>query len=95
MNITEDLVDYISVLSRLELPEAEKTAMTVELERIIAYMDVLNGLDTVDMEPMSHVFPVKNVFRPDVVEPSADRADLLANAPVPDEESFLVPKTVE
>lgn len=95
MNITEDLVDYISALSRLELPEAEKQAMTTELERIIAYMDVLKGLDTVDTEPMSHVFPMKNVFRPDVVEPSADRRDLLANTPMPDEESFLVPKTVE
>ena len=69
--------------------------MTTELERILAYMDTLNQLDTKDVEPMSHVFPVKNVMRPDTVEPSADRAELLANAPVPDQEAFLVPKTVE
>ena len=36
-----------------------------------------------------------NIKRPDVVEPSADRAELLKNAPVPDEAAFLVPKTVE
>ena len=47
------------------------------------------------MEPMSHVFPLKNVLRSDEVVPSGDRAALLANAPVPDEETFLVPKTVE
>ena len=52
-------------------------------------------MDTAAVEPMSHVFPVKNVFRADVVEPSADRRDLLRNAPIPDEEAFLVPKTVE
>ena len=95
MKITEEMVDYISTLSKLELPPAEKAAMTGELERILAYMDVLNTLDTAGVEPMSHVFPVKNVLRPDVVEPSADRAGLLRGAPVADEETFLVPKTVE
>ena len=69
--------------------------MAGELERILEYVEVLNTLDTAAVEPMSHVFPVKNVFRADVVEPSADRRDLLRNAPIPDEEAFLVPKTVE
>lgn len=95
MNITEEMVDYISVLSRLSLPEDEKIAMTVQLERIVSYMDVLNTLDTSGVEPMSHVFPVKNVMRPDTVVPSQDRTELLANAPVPDGQAFLVPKTVE
>ena len=44
---------------------------------------------------MSHVFPVKNVLREDVAEPSMDRAALLANAPAPDGETFLTPKSVE
>ena len=68
MKITTEMVDYISQLSRLSLPEEEKRAMTAQLERIVDYMDVLNQLDTADIEPMSHVFPVKNVLREDVVE---------------------------
>ena len=95
MKITDELVDTISALSRLKLPEEEKVRMAGELERILEYVEVLNTLDTAAVEPMSHVFPVKNVFRADVVEPSADRRDLLRNAPIPDEEAFLVPKTVE
>ena len=95
MKITDELIDYLSALSRLSLPEEERAAAAGELERILAYMDVLNTLDTAGVEPMSHVFPVKNVLRPDVVEPSADRAGLLRGAPVADEETFLVPKTVE
>ena len=95
MKITTEMVDYISELSRLKLPEEEKEKMTGELEQILAYMDTLNALDTSGVEPMSHVFPVKNVLREDVVEPSYDRAALLKNAPVPDEEAFLVPKAVE
>ena len=95
MKITTEMVDYISVLSRLKLPEEEKEKMTGELEQIIAYMDTLNALDTSAVEPMSHVFPVKNVFREDEVVPSFDRAELLKNSPQPDEEAFLVPKAVE
>ena len=95
MKITEEMVDYVSILSRLKLPESEKAQMAAELESIVTYMDVLNTLDTEGVEPMSHVFPVRNVTRPDTVVPSQDRGELLANAPVPDKEAFLVPKTVE
>ena len=95
MKITEEMVDYVSILSRLKLPQEEKERMTGELEQILVYMAVLDGLDTSGVEPMSHVFPLKNVLRSDEVVPSGDRAELLSNAPVPDEEAFLVPKTVE
>lgn len=95
MKITEEMVDYVSVLSRLKLPQEEKARMAGQLEQIIGYMDVLKQLDTSKVEPMSHTFPVKNVLREDEVAPSLPRQALLANAPVPDGESYLVPKTVE
>ena len=93
--IDMEMVDYIAELSRLELQAGEKRAMTAELEQIIAYMDVLNKLDTTGVEPMSHVFPVKNVLREDEVVPSQGRGELLAGSPAGDPEAFLVPKTVE
>ena len=95
MKITEELVDYVSELSRLKLPEAEKAAMAAELEKIVDYMDLLSGLDTTGVEPLSHVFPVKNVLRADQVAPSCDREALLAGAPASDGEAFLVPRAVE
>jgi len=95
MEITEQMVDYVSALSRLRLDGEERERMQGELQQIIAYMDVLNTLDTTGVEPMSHVFPVKNVLRADEVKPSSDRAALLQNAPAPDEAAFLVPKAVE
>ena len=95
MIVNTDMVDYIAELSRLELQSGEKQAMTAQLEQIIAYMDVLNRLDTTGVEPMSHVFPVKNVLREDEVKPSQDRGELLAGSPAGDKEAFLVPKAVE
>ena len=95
MKITTEFIDHISQLSRLRLPEEEKAKMAGDLEGILAYMDTLNALDTSGVEPMSHVFPVKNVLREDQVVPSFDRAELLKNAPATDGEAFLVPRAVE
>ena len=95
MKIDTDMVDYIAHLSRLELQPGEKQAMTEELERIVAYMDVLDRLDTRGVEPMSHVFPVKNVLREDEAAPSQHRGELLAGSPGGDQEAFLAPRAVE
>ena len=95
MKITTEFIDHISQLSRLRLPEEEKTKMAGDLEGILAYMDTLNTLDTSDVEPLSHVFPVKNVLREDETAPSMDRGELLKNAPATDGGTFLVPKAVE
>lgn len=95
MKITTELVDYLSQLARLELPEAEKEDMTLQLARILNYVDTLNGLDTQGVEPMSHTFPLKNVLREDQVEVFERVDTLLDNAPAQDSGTFLVPKTVE
>lgn len=95
MKITEEMVDYIALLSRLKPEPEERERLRGELEQIVSYMDVLNTLDTEGIEPMSHVFPVKNVLREDVAEPSFPREELLRGAPGGDDEAYLVPKAVE
>ena len=70
MKITEEMVDYIALLSRLKPDAEEKVQMTAELEKIVSYMDVLNILDTDGVEPLSHVFPIRNVMRSDEVSSS-------------------------
>ena len=82
MKIDAEMVDYIARLSRLELQPGEKRAMTEELERIVAYMDVLDRLDAQGV-------------REDEVGPSQDRGELLAGSPGGDREAFLAPKAVE
>jgi aspartyl-tRNA(Asn)/glutamyl-tRNA(Gln) amidotransferase subunit C len=95
MKITKEMVEYVAALSRLKLSDQEKTEVQKDLGSIIDYIDMLNNVDTTDIEPMSHTFAIKNVFRKDEVLPSFDREELLKNAPKRDEESFIVPKTVE
>ena len=44
---------------------------------------------------MSHVFPVENVFREDVVTNGDERERLLSNAPQEKDGMFVVPRTFE
>ena len=65
------------------------------MANMLDYIDTLNELDTSGVEPMSHVFPVNNVFREDVVTNGDDREEILANAPEEKEGAFVVPKTFD
>ena len=44
---------------------------------------------------MSHIFPVENVMREDVVTNGDGSEETLANAPERHDTAFVVPKTVE
>ena len=84
-----------ALLSRLELSDQELDKYTEQLDAILEYIDVLNQVDTSGVEPMAHVLDLRNVMRPDVVQPSLPREAALQNAPEPDNGFFKVPKIVE
>ena len=79
----------------IDKQDIEKEQAKSDIEKMLDYIDKLNELDTADVEPLSHVFPVNNVFREDLVTNGEERARLLENAPAVKEGSFQVPKTVE
>ncbi|MDR3554484.1 MAG: Asp-tRNA(Asn)/Glu-tRNA(Gln) amidotransferase subunit GatC [Syntrophobacteraceae bacterium] len=92
--ITRDEVRHVALLARLELSEVEEELMTGQMNAILGYMDKLNELDTGGIEPTTHAVELRNVFRPDSVEPSLDRKDSLANAPGNDGVNFVVPRVL-
>ena len=93
--ISDETMEYVGILAKLELSEEEKTQAKKDMETMLDYIDKLNELDTTGVEPMSHVFPVHNVFREDVVTNGDDRDNMLKNAPAVKDGSWKVPKTVE
>lgn len=93
--ITIKEVEHVANLARLEFNEEEKRRLTGHLAKILDYIDQLNELDTENVEPTSHVIPVKNVIRPDVVKPSLSKEEALANAPSNVDGLFEVPKIIE
>ena len=93
--ISDETIDYVGILAKLELSGEEKEQAKKDMANMLDYIDKLNELDTEGVEPMSHVFPVNNVFREDVVTNGDDRENILQNAPEEKDGMFNVPKTFE
>ena len=93
--ISDETIEYVGILAKLELSDEEKEAAKKDMGRMLDYIDKLNELDTAGVEPMSHVFPVSNVFREDEVENGDDHEEMLVNAPKVKDGMYIVPKTVE
>jgi aspartyl-tRNA(Asn)/glutamyl-tRNA(Gln) amidotransferase subunit C len=95
MKISLKEVSHIAHLARLELTEEELEKFSIQLSKILSYMDKLNELDTSNIEPTSHVIPIKNVFRDDVVFPSLSSEEALRNSPERTGNFFRVPRIIE
>jgi aspartyl/glutamyl-tRNA(Asn/Gln) amidotransferase C subunit len=95
MQIDDKLLAYLEDLSCLTLSANEKTKLTHDLQEILDYMARLGELNTDGVVERSHPFDNVNVFRDDTIHPSFDRALILQNAPVKNDEAIIAPKTVE
>lgn len=95
MIITEELIDYIGELSRLELSAEEKKHSIQDLTDILNYMEKLNELDTAGMDELTHPFDDANRFRNEDSINEDQREAMLRNAPAAKGDYFKVFKTVE
>ena len=93
--VDDATIEYVGILAKLELSREERQAAKRDMSRMLDYVDKLNELDTEGVEPMSHLFPVHNVFREDVVTNTDSREQILANAPEQKDGAFKVPRTIE
>lgn len=93
--ISDETIEYVGILAKLELSGEEKEQAKADMGRMLDYIDKLGELDTSQVEPMSHVFGVRNVFRDDVVTNGDMCEDMLKNAPGEKNGMFIVPRTFE
>ena len=93
--ISDETIEYVGILAKLELSGEEKEAAKKSMGEMLDYIDKLNELNTTDVEPMSHVFPIQNVFREDEVTNGDESAKTLQNAPSQKDNMFIVPKTCD
>ena len=94
MTITDETIDYVGILAKLELSPEEKEQAKKDMSDMLDYVSKLNELNTDGVEAMSHTFPYNNVFREDVVTNGDGSEETLANAPEQKNGAFKVPKTV-
>lgn len=103
--VTEKDVSYVAELAHLELTGAESARMLKDLNAILGYIDRLNQLDTINVEPMAQVLSRESIaddanqfvysMRPDEPRPCLPHEDALRNAPATDGTFFKVPKVIE
>ncbi len=93
--ISDETIEYVGILAKLALSDEEKEQAKKDMGNMLDYIDKLNELDTTGIEPMSHVFPVQNVFREDIVTNKDESEKTLKNAPGQKDNMFMVPRTFE
>ncbi|NBD24352.1 Asp-tRNA(Asn)/Glu-tRNA(Gln) amidotransferase subunit GatC [Paenibacillus glycinis] len=95
MSISIKDVEHVANLARLELSEQEKEQFAGQLNAILKYAEKLNELQTDDVEPTTHVLPVRNVMREDAIRESVANETALRNAPDDEDGQFKVPAVLE
>lgn len=93
--MSEFNIHYVARLARIELSAEEEARLGSQLGNILGYIEKLKEVDVTGVEPTAHAFPLVNVVRPDVVEPSLPHDEALRNAPKRAGGLFVVPKIVE
>jgi aspartyl-tRNA(Asn)/glutamyl-tRNA(Gln) amidotransferase subunit C len=88
-------IHYVARLARISLTPEEEACLGSQLGNILGYIEKLKEVDVRGVEPTAHAFPLVNVTRPDVIEPSLPHEEALRNAPAQAGGLFVVPKIVE
>ena len=94
MALTKKEVLKIAKLSKLSFKEEEIEKFQIELNDILGYVDMLNEVDTSQVEPLIYINDVVNNFRQIEEKESLPLEKVLANAPESAENAIVVPKVV-
>lgn len=88
-------VDEIAHLARLEFNDEAKGEIVNDMNRMLAFVDKLNELDTDNVEPLIYMSEERNVLREDEVKQTLTQKEALQNAPKKDSDYFKVPKVID
>ncbi|HTE12808.1 MAG TPA: Asp-tRNA(Asn)/Glu-tRNA(Gln) amidotransferase subunit GatC [Chitinophagaceae bacterium] len=95
MEVTTQLIDKLANLARLQFNDEEKAEIKNDLQRMIAFVEKLQEVDTAGTEPLLHMTDTMNAFREDEVKGSMQKTTALANAPGAGNDYFKVPKVIK
>lgn len=93
MNIDDKLIDYLQSLTRLELTDEEREDTKLGLKKMLGYVSKLSEAPTSDGDKFTFISEME--LRPDEIEESLTREDILRNAPRQTGEYFVAGKAVE
>ncbi|WP_455474871.1 Asp-tRNA(Asn)/Glu-tRNA(Gln) amidotransferase subunit GatC [Bartonella sp. B30(2025)] len=95
MSVDKETVKRMAHLARIAIHDDEAERMTKELNVIFNFVEQLNEVDVSEIEPLTSIMPMALRMREDIITDGNKAEDIVANAPVTEENFFLVPKVVE
>ncbi len=94
IEVTDELVERIAVLARLNLAPEELSGLKDHFEKVLRYVGELQELDTEGVDPSLFTSETSNVLRPDEGAPGLDNEQAMRPAPRSEPPYFLVPRIV-
>ncbi len=88
-------VEEVAHLARLEFNEEGKTEILNDMNRMLAFVDKLNEMDTTNIEPLIYMTDERNIMREDESKQTLNQKEALKNAPKKDSDYFKVPKVID
>ncbi len=95
MQVDEATVRRIARLARIKITDKEASALKGELSGILDWVEQLDEVDTSAVEPMTRVVAQDLHKRKDEVTDGEIASTVVANAPMSEDDFFVVPKVVE
>ena len=94
MKIDKKIVEKLADLSKLEFDDKSREEIINDLNKMLAFVEKLNEVDTTNVEPLIYMTDEVNVLREDDVHHDITQKDALKNAPKKDSDYFKVPKVL-
>lgn len=95
MKIDRTTLDKIAHLARLEIDEKDAQKMMDDMNKMVSFVEKLNEVDTVGVDPLTTMSHEVNALRDDEIKDQLTKEEVLKNAPKRDEQFFRVPKVLE
>lgn len=95
MKITDETIDHLAHLSRLEFNGDQRTRIKADLTKIIDFVDQLSSVATEGIEPLIFMTETENILRDDVDLVTVSQQEALKNAPVHDSDYFKIPTVLK
>jgi len=95
MSVDAATVKRIGRLARIRIEESEVEKYQDELNAILGFVEQLGEVDVTGVEPMTSVTPMRLRRRDDVVTDGGYPEQIVSNAPLSEDNFFMVPKVVE
>ena len=95
MSISKEQIEQVAYLARIQISDAEKSALESKLSSILDMVDELQAADTDGITPMAHPLDATQRLRPDEVTEPNEREKFQKLAPEAESGLYLVPRVVE